>query len=119
MHQDTSSAAQLLAPDAITLRIAALRGQHVILDSDLAALYEVQTKRLNEAVRRNLAKFPSDFMFQLTVDEWATLRTQIATLKVGTNRDGAGRGQHRKYLPYAFTEHGAIMAPNLLSSPRA
>lgn len=106
---------QLLAPDAITLRIATVRGQRVLLDSDLAALYEVETKRFNEAVRRNLAKFPADFMFQLTAEEWAALRSQIATL----NAAGTGRGQHRKYLPYAFTEHGAIMAANLLSSPRA
>ena len=109
------SSAQLLAPEAITLRIATVRGQRVILDTDLAALYEVETKRFNEAVRRNLAKFPADFMFALTADEWVALRSQFATL----NAAGAGRGQHRKYLPYAFTEHGAIMAATLLSSPRA
>jgi hypothetical protein len=109
------SSAQLLAPEAITLRIATARGQRVILDADLAALYEVETKRFNEAVRRNLAKFPADFMFQLTAEEWAALRSQSATL----NAAGTGRGQHRKYLPYGFTEHGAIMAANLLSSPRA
>ena len=67
----------------------------------------------NEAVKRNLAKFPADFMFALTADEWVALRSQFATLNVG------GRGQHRKYLPYAFTEHGAIMAATILSSPRA
>lgn len=106
---------QLLAPEAITLRIATARGHRVLLDSDLAALYEVETKRFNEAVRRNLAKFPADFMFQLTADEWAALRSQFATL----NAAPGGRGQHRKFLPYAFTEHGAIMAANLLSSPRA
>lgn len=106
---------QLLAPDAITLRIATVRGQRVLLDSDLAALYEVETKRFNEAVRRNLAKFPADFMFQLTAEEWTALRSQSATL----NAAPGGRGRHRKYLPYAFTEHGAIMAANLLSSPRA
>lgn len=109
------SSAQLLAPEAITLRIATARGQRVILDSDLAALYEVETKRFNEAVRRNLAKFPADFMFQLTAEEWAALRSQSATL----NAAGTGRGQHRKYMPHAFTEHGAIMAANLLSSQRA
>jgi hypothetical protein len=109
---------QLLAPEAITLRIATVRGQRVLLDSDLAALYEVETKRFNEAVRRNLAKFPADFMFQLTADEWAALRSQFATLDAAA-RTGGGRGRHRKYLPYAFTEHGAIMAANLLSSPRA
>lgn len=112
------SGEQLLAPEAITLRIASVRGQRVLLDTDLAALYEVETKRFNEAVRRNLAKFPTDFMFQLTGDEWAALRSQFATLDVAPG-EGTGRGRHRKYLPYAFTEHGAIMAANLLSSPRA
>jgi hypothetical protein len=106
---------QLYAPEAISLQIATVRGQRVLLDSALAALYEVETKRFNEAVRRNLAKFPADFMFQLTADEWAALRSQFATL----DSAGGGRGRHRKYLPYAFTEHGAIMAANLLSSPRA
>lgn len=104
--------AHLLAADAITLQIATVRGQRVILDSDLAALYGVETKRFNEAVKRNLAKFPRDFMFALEREEWDALRSQIATLN-------AGRGQHRKYLPYAFTEHGAIMAATVLNSPRA
>ena len=108
----TPSGTLLLAPEAITLRIATARGQRVLLDSDLAALYEVETKRFNEAVRRNLAKFPADFMPQLTADEWAALRSQFATLDAAPG----GRGRH---LPYAFTEHGAIMAANLLSSPRA
>jgi hypothetical protein len=109
-----TSNTQWLAPEAITLRIATVRGQRVILDSDLAALYEVETRRFNEAVKRNRAKFPADFMFQLSAEEWAALRSQFATLNAST-----GRGQHRKYLPYAFTEHGAIMAANLLNSPRA
>ena len=111
------SPAQLLAPEAIQLRIATVRGQRVLLDADLAALYEVETKRFNEAVKRNLAKFPPDFMFQLNADEWAALRSQSATLDAGST--SSGRGRHRKYLPYAFTEHGALMAANLLSSPRA
>jgi len=106
---------QLLAPEAITLRIATVRGARVPLDSDLGALYEVETKRFNEAVRRNLAKFPADFMFQLTAEEWAASRSQSATLDAA----GTGRGRHRKYLPYASTEHGAIMAATILSSPRA
>jgi hypothetical protein len=75
-------------------------------------MYDIPTKRFNEAVKRNLAKFPDDFMFQLNDDEFASLRSQSATLKIG-------RGHHRKYAPYAFTEHGAIMAATLLSSPRA
>ncbi|UXH78224.1 ORF6N domain-containing protein [Roseateles amylovorans] len=103
------------APEAITLRIATVRGQRVLLDADLAALYDVETKRFNEAVKRNMNKFPSDFMFQLSADEWQALRSQSATLDITFD----GRGKHRKYLPYAFTEHGAIMAANLLSSARA
>jgi hypothetical protein len=113
------SAVELLAPEAITLRIATVRGQRVIVDADLAALYDVPTKRFNEAVKRNLAKFPADFMFTLTADEWAALRSQFATLNAAGTGASTGRGQHRKYLPYAFTEHGAIMAATILSSPRA
>lgn len=89
-----------------------IRGQRVMLDSDLATLYGVTTKRLNEQVRRNLERFPPDFMFQLTREEHDALRSQFATLKVG-------RGRHRKYLPYAFTEHGAVMLASVLNSPTA
>lgn len=89
-----------------------VRGQQVILDTDLAKLYGVQTFRFNEAVKRNRSRFPSDFMFRLTQAEWSALTSQFAILK-------RGRGQHRKYLPYAFTEHGALMAANLLNSDRA
>ena len=106
------SASTLLPIESITHRILMLRGQKVLLDSDLAALYDVPTKRFNEQVKRNLERFPADFMFQLTEEEWESLRSQIATLK-------PGRGQHRKYMPYAFTEHGAIMAATILNSPRA
>jgi len=100
------------AIEGITLTIQTLRGQRVILDADLAALYEVETKRFNEQIKRNLDRFPADFMFRLNEQEQAALRSQFATLKTG-------RGQHRKYLPYAFTEHGAIMAATVLNSPRA
>ena len=106
------STSSLLPLDTITHHILLLRGQKVLLDTDLAILYDVPTKRFNEQVRRNLERFPADFMFQLTQEEWDALRSQIATLKTG-------RGQHRKYLPYAFTEHGAIMAATILNSPRA
>ena len=109
----------MLAPEAITLRIATVRGQRVLLDADLAALYDVPTKRFNEAVKRNLTRFPADFMLQLSADEWAASRSQFATLNAAGTVAGTGRGQHRKYLPYAFTEHGAIMAATILSSPRA
>jgi hypothetical protein len=103
---------QLLPLEAITLRIASVRGQRVIVDADLAALYGVQTKRFNEAVKRNLSKFPADFMFTLTADEFAALRSQFATSNAG------GRGG-RRYAPRVFTEHGALMAATILSSPRA
>lgn len=106
------SSPPLLPLETITHNILLLRGQKVLLDTDLATLYDVPTKRFNEQVKRNLERFPSDFMFQLSEDEWAGLRSQIATLK-------GGRGQHRKYMPYAFTEHGAIMAATILNSPRA
>ena len=101
-----------LAVEALASRIHLIRGQRVILDADLAALYEVETKRLNEQVRRNASKFPGDFMIHLTAGEFEALRSQFATLKTG-------RGQHRKYMPDAFTEHGALMAAMVLASPRA
>ena len=97
------------APD---IPIREIRGQRVLLDSDLAAIYGVPTFRFNEAIKRNLARFPADFFFQLTKEEAAGLTSQNAILKTG-------RGQHRKYLPYAFTEHGALQAANVLKSERA
>jgi hypothetical protein len=97
---------------AVERLIHVIRGQKVMLDSDLARLYGVSTKRLNEQVKRNAERFPSDFMFQLTAAEVASLRSQIATLK-------SGRGSHRKYLPYVFTEHGALMLASVLNSPVA
>lgn len=93
-------------------RIMLVRGRKVLLDADLAALYGVSTKRFNEQVRRNAARFPADFMLRLTRGEWESLRSQFATLETG-------RGRHRKYLPLAFTEHGAIMAATTLNSQRA
>lgn len=104
------SEAQALPGIAVSIRT--LRDQRAILDSDLAALYGVETKRFNEQIKRNLKRFPQDFMFQLTADEMESLRSQFATLN-------KSRGQHRKYLPYAFTEHGAIMAAMVLGSERA
>ena len=88
-----------------------LRGRKVILDSDLAGLYGATVKRLNEQIKRNAARFPSDFLFQLTRAEGESLRSQFAT---SNNRQGG-----RRYLPYAFTEHGAIMAATVLNSDRA
>ena len=106
------SAVQIVPVEMIERRIYLIRGCKVMLDSDLAALYEVPTKRLNEAVRRNLNRFPEDFMFQLTPEELENLlRSQIATSNVG--RGG------RRYPPFAFTEHGVAMLSSVLSSKRA
>ena len=91
-------------------RISVVRDAHVMLDSDLAALYGVTTKRLNEQVRRNRGRFPEDFIFQLTVAESEALRSQFAT---SSSHGG------RRYQPWVFTEHGAIMAATILSSERA
>jgi phage regulator Rha-like protein len=98
--------------DQIDSMIRKIRGVRVMLDGDLAAIYGVSTSRFNEAVKRNKERFPADFMFQLTVEENASLRSQFAILETG-------RGRHRKYRPYAFTEYGALMAANILNSPRA
>jgi phage regulator Rha-like protein len=97
--------------ERIESRILMIRGHKVVLDADLATLYGVPTKRLNEQVKRNAERFPEDFVFQLTEEEAESLRSQFAT----SNR---GRGG-RRYRPYAFTEHGAIMAANVLNSARA
>lgn len=104
--------------------IVTLRQQKVILDSDLARIYSVPTFRFNEAVKRNLQRFPPDFRFQLTAQEWScvqSLRSQIAILNEAPDetQPKRRRGQHRKYLPWAFTEHGALMAANVLNSERA
>jgi hypothetical protein len=99
------------SPEQVTDRIVTLRGERVMLDADLAKLYGVPTKRLKEQVRRNAERFPRDFLFRLTGQEVARLRSQIATSNEG--RGGA------RYAPFAFTEHGAIMAANVLNSARA
>lgn len=90
--------------------IITIREHRVILDVDLAKLYGVPTRTLNQAVKRNKERFPEEFMFQLTAKEWESLRSQIVT----SNKQGG-----RRYLPYAFTEHGALMAANILQSRRA
>ena len=104
--------------------VHSVRNQRIILDADLAGLYGVPAKRLNEQYRRNLDRFPADFAFQLTPDEWSALRPQIATLTSDPNlksqiaTSSLSHGGRRK-LPVAFTEHGALMAANILNSPRA
>ena len=93
-------------------RIFTIRGVQVMIDSDLAELYKVDTKVLNQAVRRNIDRFPAEFMFQLTDSEYGSLRSQFVTLKTK-------RGQHRKYLPFAFTEQGVAMLSSVLNSKKA
>lgn len=102
----------LIPTHTIEKKIFLIRGQKVMLDMDLATLYGVGAKVLNQAVKRNSERFPADFMFQLTGEEAARLRSQIVTLKTG-------RGQHWKYLPYAFTEQGVSMLSSVLRSKRA
>lgn len=101
----------ILSDDIFVNKIYVIRNQKVMLDSDLAELYGVETKRLNEQIRRNLDRFPEDFMFQLTEMEWDSLRSQFATSK-------NGRGG-RTYLPNVFTEHGVLMLSSVLNSPQA
>jgi hypothetical protein len=102
----------LAAPATLETRIYLVRGQRVMLDSDLAEVYGVETGALNRAVKRNLERFPDPFVFQLLENEWDALRCQIGSLDYG-------RGRHRKYLPYAFTEHGAVQLATVLKSRRA
>lgn len=98
--------------ELIQQKIYEVRGQKVMLDFDLAVLYEVETKRLKEAVRRNINRFPSDFMFELTRDEYNFLRTQFASLE-------NGKGKFSKFNPFAFTEHGVTMLSSILNSDKA
>lgn len=134
--------------ETIRSRIHEIRGQRVMLDFDLAQMYGVEVKRLNEQVKRNIERFPDDFMFQLTKWEWEilksqivisnpaenqtddALRSQIATIKSDDNQENDalrsqivtiknGRGEHKKYMPYAFTELGVAMLSSVLRSPLA
>jgi len=95
--------------EIITNKIYLIRNQKVMFDRDLAELYGVETKRLNEQVKRNITRFPKDFMFQLTKEEWLNLRSQIATSSWGGRRN----------LPFAFSEHGILMLSSVLNSERA
>lgn len=112
--------------EIIENKVYVIRGQRVMLDKDLAWLYEVETKNLNKAVKRNLERFPEDFMFQLTKEEFENLRSQIVTSKkddllrfqFGTSKKEETRGG-KGHLPYAFTEHGVAMLSSVLRSKRA
>lgn len=102
--------AKVVAIEKIDNKIFQIRGKKVMLDRDLAGLYEVETKQLTRQVRRNIERFPKDFMFRLTSEEYHFLRCQIDTFK---------RGRHSKYLPYAFTEQGVSMLSSVINSERA
>ena len=104
--------------EQVRSRIMLVRGQKVILDSDLAELYEVETKALNRAVKRNADRFPEDFTFQLTAEEAGNLRCQFGTSNLTSQNVISSHGG-RRHLPHAFTEHGAIMAATVLNSRRA
>ncbi|MEO8590141.1 MAG: ORF6N domain-containing protein [Flavobacteriales bacterium] len=105
-----SKLVKAFSDEFVMSRIHVVRGQKVMVDSDLAQLFTVETRALKQAVRRNIERFPEDFMFELTKEEAAALTSQTVTLK---------RGEHRKYSPYAFTEHGVLMLSNVLRSERA
>jgi hypothetical protein len=131
-------ATQTLIPEQLAPLVIRLRRENVILDSDIAELYGVETKVLNQAVKRNIERFPTDFMFQLSEEELQNLKSQTVTSSsnLGRSRSQSAtlnsdtiplrsqsvtlkRGEHRKYLPYAFTEQGVAMLSSVLRSPRA
>ena len=103
---------EIIPIERIASSIYLVRGQQVMIDSDLAALYGVDTKVFNQAVRRNIDRFPEDFMFQFTAEEATALRSQLVTLE-------RGRGHYPKYAPLAFTEHGVAMLSSVLRGERA
>ena len=119
-----------ITPILVESKIFMIRGKQVMIDRDLAELYGVETKRITEAVKRNIERFPEEFRFQLTAEEYDFLRSQIATLKeneeslrsqIATLKDEekSQRGKHSKYLPYVFTEQGVAMLSAVLHSPTA
>jgi hypothetical protein len=110
INQKGTLMAEIVAQEVIENKIHVIRGKKVMLDRDLAGLYEVETKVLNQAVKRNAERFPDDFMFQLSPEEAGGSRSQFVTLK---------RGQNIKYLPFAFTENGVAMLSSVLNSARA
>ena len=108
----------LVLSERIENKIYFIRGQKVMIDRDLAELYGVETRVLNQAVRRNLDRFSEDFMFELTWVEAKSLRSQIVTLNNGS-KVSSKRGEHIKYLPYVFTEQGVAMLSSVLNRKRA
>lgn len=112
MSKETTDPKTVVPAERIERSIVVIRRQKVLLSYDLAELYGVEHRQLNQAVKRNLARFPDDFMFQLTGDESDALRSQFVILE-------SGRGRHRKYTPFAFTEQGVAMLSSVLNSDRA
>jgi len=110
MGKDTQTNTLAIPDEVLMNKIYFIRGQKVMLDSDLAELYEVATKRLKEQVRRNNERFPEDFMFELTTEEYQKIKAQLGQVT---------RGEHSKYRPFAFTEHGVLMLSSVLNSDRA
>lgn len=110
--EEMESAEIITSTDFIKSKIFEVRGRRVMIDSDLASMYGVETKNLKRAVRNNIERFPDDFMFELTKQEYDSLRCNFFTIK-------NGRGQHSKYLPYAFTQEGIAMLSGLLRTPIA
>ena len=119
-----------ITPILVESKIFMIRGKQVMIDRDLAELYGVETKRITEAVKRNIERFPEEFRFQLTAEEYVFLRSQIATLKENEeslrsqfatlkDEEKSQRGKHSKYLPYVFTEQGVAMLSAVLHSPTA
>ena len=121
----TDNRQDLMVHERIIKAIHVIRDHKVLLDSELAEMYGVDTKVMNQAVKRNLTRFPEDFMFQLSAEEWQNLQMHGATADdAGSLRSHfvtleKGRGKHRKYLPYAFTEQGVAMLSSVLNSPAA
>lgn len=113
MTKRTEHSKALAVIDGIEDKIYVIRGQRVMLDSDLAAVYQVETRALNQAVKRNIKRFPSDFIFQLNEEETTALRNSSQFVMTSKTRRGAA------YRPYAFTEHGAVMLASVLNSPTA
>lgn len=110
MREEKGTGGVIILDEVITEKIYIIRGQKVMIDRDLAKLYGIEAKRLKAAVRRNSMRFPMDFMFELTAEEFNSLRTHFASLK---------RGEHMKYLPMAFTEQGVAMLSSVLNSEKA
>jgi len=120
-----SKSNEIIIQERIAQAIYVIRDQKVMMDAELAEMYGVEIKRLNEQVKRNIDRFPEDFMFQLTEEEWENMNAQVnqensdEALRSQNATLNKGRGKHRKYLPYVFTEQGVAMLSSVLNSPTA